>query len=91
MRKKIIINPINLFELTRICNQDTFNIFENHLSKRNNLLKIQEHEIQSIIELVKVFEANDCEYDIFNNFYYSFEIPQISKEFSLLRINNEKN
>lgn len=84
------MKAINLFELTRICNQDIFNIFENHLSKRNNLLKIQEHEIQSIIELVKVFEANDCEYDIFNNFYYSFEIPQIGKEFDLLRINNEK-
>lgn len=78
--------PVNLYELTRVEDDDLIK-FEAHLSQRETLLKEKKNEIYSLIAFVEnIFE--NTEYDLFSYFYFSYSIPQISKEFDLLRIGN---
>lgn len=78
------MKAINLYELTRV-EDDDFIKFEAHLSQRESLLKEKKCEIDSLKAFVEnIFE--NIEYDLFSHFYFSYSIPQISKEFDLLRI-----
>lgn len=80
------MKPVNLFELTRV-EDDDFVKFEAHLSQRDSLLKEKKCEIDSLKAFVEnIFE--NIEYNLFSHFYFSYSIPQISKEFDLLRIGN---
>ncbi len=81
------MKAINLYELTRVEDED-FAKFEAHLSQRENLIKAKKHEINSLKSFVNKVEEN-LAYEIFDGFYYSYAIPQISKEFDLLRIGED--
>lgn len=84
------MNSINLFTLTRVNDFNVFSKFEKQLSSRYNELKVREHEMNSIIQLVERLRNYGAKYNDLDNFYFSFEIPQIGKEFDLLRIGDNK-
>jgi len=84
------MKPINLFTLSRVGDIDTFYIFEKLLSDRENSLPSRLYEKNSLDEFVNILLRFDEALDCLENFYYSFEIAQIGKEFDLLRINDDK-
>ena len=75
-----------MFTLSKVNDVDTFAKFEKQLSRREELLKVKEHEMLSIIELVNLLLDRGVNIETLNGFYYSFVIPQIGKEFDLLRV-----
>lgn len=84
------MNSINIFELTRVSDVNVFTKFEMQLSNRDYKLVNREYEIKSISSLVDILINKKVDYGLFDNFYYSYAIPQIGKEFDLLRINDSK-
>lgn len=52
--------------------------------------KIKDTELNPLKSLISTLEANDPTLTLkdFNSFYIGYEVPQIGKEFDLLRINN---
>lgn len=84
------MNAINLFALTRVEELDTFVTFEKQLSKRDKSLRLQQHEMDSVVSFVDFLFSHNTQPEIYNNFYFSYSIPQIGKEFDLLRINDEQ-
>ena len=81
------MTPVNLYELTRVSDEN-FVEFEAHLSKRENLIKCKKHEIDSLKDFVDRLEEY-LNYEMLSNLYFSYAIPQISKEFDLLRIGQD--
>ena len=83
------MNPIDLYQLTRIEDLDAFTLFERKLSNRKDRIRIKSHEKDSLIVLVDSLVSQKIDAGDLKSFYYSFEIPQIGKEFDLLRINDD--
>lgn len=81
------MKPINLFTLSRVGDTDAFYIFEKLLSGRSDILQKRVYEKECIKDFVEIILAFDKGHECLEPFYYSFEIPQIGKEFDLLRIN----
>lgn len=61
--------------------------YESFLSHHG--IKIKKHESGDLEQLVVTMMDDDASMEIFNGFYFGFEIKQISKEFDLLRIGTE--
>ena len=82
------MKPVNIYALTRIFDPLKLERLERQMSKRNRYLKIKEWEIEGLRafcdQLNHVMETAP-ELD----FYYSFVMPKLGKEFDLLRINDE--
>lgn len=76
---------INLFSLISISDEKLIQSYLNLLS-----IKFQPLEIETINSLCSELTNNGCEVPDCNDFYIGFEIPQISKEFDLLRMGKEK-
>ena len=82
------MKPINIYMLTRITDPDGMGRLERQMSKRKGRLKIKEWETaglrllcDKLVEIHK--EASAYE------FFYSFTMPKLGKEFDLLRINED--
>ncbi|MBP1920289.1 hypothetical protein [Youngiibacter multivorans] len=82
------MNSINLFSLTRIVNNNLFVKYEKKLSGRKCDLAIRDWERKSLVDFVEIMLNNGAQYRDLGKFYYSYEIPQIGKEFDLLRIDD---
>lgn len=82
-------NPVNIYNLSRIRDEKQFNIVEMHSSLRHDLLRIQDHEIESLRLFVDELVRYGCNIDELDNFFFSFSIPQIGKEFDLLRFTED--
>lgn len=80
-----MIRTINLFSLISIKDDEI-------IQKSLNILSTKFHplEIETINSLCCELTKNAAEISDCNDFYIGFEIPQISKEFDLLRIGKEK-
>lgn len=82
------MNSIDLYQLTRVNDIDIFTVFENNLSARQKTMK--SHEKDSLTVLVTTLITAGISAEGLRCFYHSYDIPQIGKEFDLLRINDEK-
>ena len=82
------MKTVNIYALTRIERPEDLSRADRQLSGRGYFLKIKDWEIQGLKALTQHLYAmlNDISY---LNFYYSFTIPKLGKEFDLLRINND--
>lgn len=82
--------PINLYMLSRIQDEDLFKMYLYHETYKSNIndnkIQIRDREIQSLRILVDILMGNGIDIEGLDNFYYNFEIPQIGKEFDLLKI-----
>lgn len=85
------MKAINLYIFTRCIDIENFQLFEKKISNREEKLKqIKKDEIESVGLLVSSLEANGATIDDLDNWFYSFSIPQISKEFDLLLIGQNR-
>ena len=82
---KIVVAPINLYALSRVEDEATFNLFEKAYSRKIASSVIQEREIESLRILVDWLIESGIDIEALDGFYYSYKIPQIGKEFDLLK------
>lgn len=82
------MKSIDLYQLTRINDSEIFVKFEKKLSGRCEKSIAKPHEISDLGTLVDLLIDMGLNIYEFRNFYYSYSIPQIGKEFDLLRIND---
>ena len=85
-------NRVNLYYLYTAAklNITDYRIYEKILSNRKNISNLGDREKGSLYYLVKLLLDAGCGLDKLDNFYYSYIIPHIGKEFDLLKIDNEK-
>ncbi len=83
------VNLYYLYTASKINIRD-YRIYEKILSNREKITNLGEREKGSIYYLVDLLLVNNCSFDSLDNFYYSYTIPHIGKEFDLLKISNEK-
>lgn len=81
--------PINIYTLTRVRTPRLMHKVERQMSKRSYFLGIRQWEIDGIKKLA------DHIYDEMKDlsgmeFYYSFQIPKLGKEFDLLRVSDDQ-
>lgn len=84
---------INLYTITRITDEKAFakmlfhemQVDEDYKEK----IKCREREIQSLRILTDTLIENGVKIENLDGFYYGFVIPQIGKEFDLLKINDK--
>lgn len=80
------MKSINLFLLTRNINDKDIFLYEDLLSAREEEIKHRMEEVELLKTLVSNFIKFDNPMKKMDGFFYSFTIPQISKEFDLLKI-----
>lgn len=83
------MKPLNLYLQTRISDKRCFDIIAKH-SSNSNEISIKEHEIQSLHKLVEELIEYEITTEMLDGFFIDFEIPQIGKEFDLLKITNDE-
>ncbi|EAC7953554.1 AAA family ATPase [Listeria monocytogenes] len=83
------MNAIDIYQLTRVKDFESFIFFAKRLSNVHESINIREHEKESLISLVEIFEKNELNSKSYSGFYFSYSIPQIGTEFDLLRINDD--
>lgn len=82
------MRAINIYTLTRIDDPANLSRLDRQMSARGYFLKIKDWEIHGLKALTQ--RLYDMIGDIsYLNFYYSFTIPKLGKEFDLLRINSD--
>lgn len=80
------MKSINLFLLTRNINDKDIFLYEDLLSSREEKIKHRSDEIGLLKSLVNNLVKCNSPMRNMDGFFYSFTIPQISKEFDLLKI-----
>lgn len=85
------MKPINLYEFSKavFLPEKELQTYERFNSNRNSSFQIKNREIETIRKFVSLL-SQYVEFEYWNGFYYSFSIPQISKEFDLLKVGNNK-
>ncbi len=78
-------NPINLYLLSRIRQEAAFNNVFRHTSKKRAGSKTPIHEIESLRRLSDRLLAAGVTVPELDGFFMSYSIPQIGKEFDLLK------
>lgn len=82
------MHPVNIYELTRIKDYELMMRLERQMSRRSRIMPVKEWEIDGI----RALSDHLCEVMQDGsklNFYYSFIMPKLGKEFDLLRINDD--
>lgn len=82
--------PINLYMQSRIHREVSFNRVERHTSKRKDNGKTKEHEINSLKKIVDTWFDYGVNIEMMNGFFFEYHIPQIGKEFDLLKFTATK-
>lgn len=79
------MKPLNLYLQTRIEDKTYFDIIAKHSScDRENETRL--HEIISLRRFIDVLMENDVTIEMLDGFFLGFKVPQIGKEFDLLKI-----
>lgn len=84
------MKALNLYTLTRGLNLECLSLFEKSLSDRDKIQTVRKEKIEIIDVLVNEFDRIHANSVCYEDWFYSFSIPQISKEFDLLKIGNNK-
>ena len=80
--------PINLYLQSRISDEISFNRVERHSSGKIDICKTHNHEINSLKVIVDELINCGCSLEMLDGFFYGYHIPQIGKEFDLLKFTN---
>ncbi|MDO4478579.1 MAG: ATP-binding protein [Lachnospiraceae bacterium] len=82
------MKPINIFALTRIEDPDNIARFEKQMSQRSRRISVKKWEVSTLTALVA--HLSEVMPDAAGlEFYYSFTIPHLGKEFDLLRVSRQ--
>lgn len=80
------VKSINLYTLTRVEDNDSFAEYEYIISARKDFQRTRIREKESLVQLVtKLIKAGAQLADL-DDFFYSYTIAHISKEFDLLKV-----
>lgn len=84
------VNLKSLIEIYELNNGKFPQAYINFLGSKDYQLTVKQKELCPLISLLKILsgEPHSLHTNLFNYFYVGYEIPQIGKEFDLLRINN---
>lgn len=80
------MKPVNIFRISRIRDEDLFNIAAKHEADDHDNHRVRSHEIRSLRLLVDALSEEGCTAGEFDGFYHGFIIPRIGKEFDLLKV-----
>lgn len=80
---------LNIYAISRIHEAKLFNILEKHQSQKELASDVQFHEIESLRILSDSFIRKGLSISDLDGFFYGFKIPQIGKEFDLLKISEK--
>ena len=80
------MKPINIYRASRIHDEKLFNIAEKHESDDHDSHFIRIHEIDSLRILTDALILAGISVSEADGFYFGFIIPQIGKEFDLLKV-----
>ncbi len=80
------MRAVNIYILTRLLCLNLYSYYEKALSLRDEEIKVRPEEIDIIRVLVNNFRFHKASFEIMDGWFYSFTIPQIGKEFDLLKI-----
>ena len=80
------MKPVNIYRVSRICDEVLFNISEKHESSDYVNHRTPIHEINSLRILVDAMMAEGVDVIDTDGFYFGFIIPQIGKEFDLVKV-----
>lgn len=83
------MKAINIYTYSRI-QEDMATEYENILSQRSKKLNVKVQEFVAIKTLVDLLLDIDIETKHFENFFASFTIEQIGKEFDLIKLDKGK-
>ena len=78
-------NPVNIYSISRIRDENSFNIVELHRTRKAGHPRTPYHEIESLRILVDNLLPHGLTVSDFDGFFHGFDIPQIGKEFDLLK------
>ena len=81
--------PVNLYLLSRITDETSYSRVEKHASGKDEQKRTQAHEIFSLRKLVKALLFCGITIEELDGFFVSYHIPQIGKEFDLLKLYNK--
>ena len=82
------MKALNIYTYSRI-QEDMATEFENILAQRSKKSKVKLHEFNGIKTLVDLLLESDVDIESFENFFISYKIKQINKEFDLLKIDKD--
>ena len=82
--------PVNLYLLSRIPGEQSFNNVYQHTAKITAHPKTPSHEIESLRTLADELLGEGVSVPEMDGFFFSYSIPQIGKEFDLLRFDGER-
>ena len=80
------MRAVDLYVLTRSVNENVMALYEKCISSRESEIKIRSEEIEMIRDISNALLRLNMSWPYFDKWFYSFTIPQISKEFDLLKI-----
>ena len=83
------MRAVNIYILTRLLNSNLYSYYEKALSLRDDEIKVRPEEIDLIKALIANFKFHKTSFEIMDGWFYSFIIPQIGKEFDLLKIDKK--
>lgn len=78
------MNFINLLSILESKNNLSDKLFKKYLEYQN--VNLKDNEIKDLLKLIEKLVRENKSLNIFNGYYIGYEIPQISKEFDLLKI-----
>lgn len=80
------MRAINMYVLTRMTERKLYSFYEKALSLRDERIKVRIEEIEIIETIVANLKAARAPFEVVNDWFYAFTIPQIGKEFDLLKL-----
>ncbi len=83
------MGPVNIYTVTRVRDEELFNIVEKHEAGVHDTHRIRIHEIDSLRFLVDGLTACGMTVSEADGFYFGYTIPQIGKEFDLLKVTDK--
>ena len=80
------MKALNLYVLSRYTDAESYAEYYRAMSECEKEKRYSKEEIDSLKALVDMLLAAGAGPELFENFFYGFEIPQIGKEFDILKI-----
>ncbi|MBR0416425.1 MAG: hypothetical protein IJI56_01285 [Firmicutes bacterium] len=81
--------PVNVYALSRIRDEEAFNIVKRHQSRDNDKRYTQLHEMGSLRLLVDALVKEGVGVWELDSFFFGYNISRIGKEFDLLRVTDK--
>jgi len=81
------MRSVNLLSFIQSCEALNHDLFQSYISYYCDEI-IRSHEIDTLKKFLDLTTASDHSYQLFNNFYVGYKIPQIGKEMDLLKFDH---